>query len=176
MHLGDYVSFIERITRELRLTGVKEITAVGHSFGGRVAIRLASRGFVDKIVLIDSAGLKPKVRLKHILLKYRFRLRKILGLNTERCGSVDYRNLPNVRKATFNNIIHEYQDRELALIAAPCWIFWGKKDKDTPLYMAKKLNHDIRGSGMYIVKNGGHYSYLDDYKSYLLGLTHFVKS
>ena len=33
---------------------------IGHSFGGRLSIRLGAKGLAKKIILVDSAGLRPK--------------------------------------------------------------------------------------------------------------------
>ena len=53
----DYTSLIEKLIDRLEL---KDVTLIGHSFGGRVAIWLGSRNEVKKIVLVDAAGVKPK--------------------------------------------------------------------------------------------------------------------
>ena len=44
-----------------------KITVMGHSFGGRVIIKLCSRELpfeIEKVILVDSAGVKPQKTLK----------------------------------------------------------------------------------------------------------------
>ena len=40
-------------------------------------------------------------------------------------------------------------------------LIWGEKDYDTPLCDAIKMNSIIADSGLIIIKNGTHFSYLD---------------
>lgn len=47
-------------------------------------------------------------------------------------------------------------------INCPVFLYWGEKDKDTPLWMAKKIKNKIKDSALYIVKNGSHFSFLED--------------
>jgi pimeloyl-ACP methyl ester carboxylesterase len=48
----------------MEVLGIKKASLIGHSYGGRVIIKLANRENlpfeIDKIVLIDSAGILPK--------------------------------------------------------------------------------------------------------------------
>src|SRR3989344_1652415 len=55
--LLDYSDLLKEFIRKLDL---RKVCLVGHSFGGRVAIKLASvsRDLVHKLVLVDSAGFK----------------------------------------------------------------------------------------------------------------------
>ena len=78
-------------------------------------------------------------------------------------------------RQTFNNIVSTDLTKNLDNIIAPCLIVWGDKDKSTPLYMAKKLNKQIKNSELKIYRNSGHFSYLENFgdfcelcKKYLL--------
>lgn len=145
---------------------------VGHSFGGRVVIKLASEGLCDRAVLIDSAGLKPKLSVKHILRRAKHKLYKLMKWSSNNLGSPDYRQLSPIMKKTFVNIVNYYQEEEARKITIPTLIIWGDKDKDTPRYMAKRLSVLINDSAVIILK-GGHYSYLDDYCRYIAILREF---
>ena len=63
---------------------------------------------------------------------------------------------------TFVNVVNQDLTEYFKKISCDTFIFWGDKDASTPLYMAKKLNKIINNSELYIVRNGGHFSYLDD--------------
>lgn len=154
--------------------GMDDVTVIGHSFGGRVAIRLAAT--CDKVksaVLVDSAGMKPRFTLKKIIRKVKFKLRKALHMDTQSCGSIDYRALKSNMRKTFINVIHTYQEEELRHINAPTLIVWGKRDKDTPMYMAKRLSRGISGSKLVVI-DGGHYAYIDSHKAFISQLRAFL--
>ncbi len=170
--LYDYADAIQEI---IDAYGMKEVVLVGHSFGGRVAILLASRlKNVKGIVLVDSAGMKPKNTLKKSMRKLKYKLRKAFGLSTSMCGSEDYRALDEVMKVTFKNVVNLYLEDLLPKIGCPALLIWGKRDKDTPLYMAKRMKRGIKDCGL-IILEGGHFSYLDDYATFLAVLESYFK-
>jgi pimeloyl-ACP methyl ester carboxylesterase len=162
--LEDYANGVEEIIDYYQMTNV---ILVGHSFGGRVAILLASRcDKIKSIVLVDSAGLRPKFSIKRSARKLTYNLKKRLKMDTSKCGSADYRALSGDMRTTFKNIVNFYLDDYLKDIKCDTLIIWGKKDKDTPPYMAKRLKRGIYNSGL-IFLEGGHYSYLDCYPQFL---------
>ena len=59
--VGQYADFVVKFLREL---GIEKTSLLGHSYGGRVIIELASRNElefeIDKIILMDSAGVMPE--------------------------------------------------------------------------------------------------------------------
>lgn len=60
--VDDYVDFVLKF---LEPFAPKKVTFLGHSFGGRVIIKMASRDLpfeIEKVILVDSAGVKPKRR------------------------------------------------------------------------------------------------------------------
>jgi Predicted hydrolases or acyltransferases (alpha/beta hydrolase superfamily) len=66
LKLEDYVNAVVDLINFYKMSGV---VLIGHSFGGRVALLLAARygRLLDGIVLIDSAGLKPRRGVKYFL-------------------------------------------------------------------------------------------------------------
>lgn len=153
--------YCDGVIEVLEYLGVKQICVVGHSFGGRVAMELASK--TDKVrsmVLVDSAGLKPRRTLKKTMRKLKYKIYKALGKSTEKCGSKDYRELSHLMKKTFVNVVNYHQDGLLHTIHCPVLIVWGKTDKETPKYMAKKLNRGLARSTLIWLK-GGHWCYIE---------------
>ena len=63
--VDDYADFVLKFLDALN---VQEASFIGHSYGGRIIIKLAARQDlpvkIDKIVLIDSAGIRPKRTMK----------------------------------------------------------------------------------------------------------------
>ena len=62
----------------------------------------------------------------------------------------------------------------LERIDTPTLILWGKNDKETPLYMANKLEKKIKDSKL-ILLEGGHYAYVEDLANFVKILSAFVK-
>lgn len=170
--LDDYVKAIVDLINHYKM---KSVSIVGHSFGGRVALKIASRyGYMlERMVLIDSAGIKPRRTLKYYYKLYRHKLLKLLKI-PHTAGSQDYRNLSPVMRKTFVNIVNENLSPLLSKITVPTLIIWGNKDKETPIYMARKFNKKIIGSGLVVLKNAGHYSYLEQPLKVLLILKSFM--
>ena len=147
---------------------------LGHSFGGRIIITLCGYYKIPtkKIILIDSAGIKPKKRIIQVIKKYLYKLLKklkffipkkkkktYLNMLINIFGSSDYKNLtPNMRK-TFINIVNEDLTYYLKYIDTPTLLIWGKNDTDTPLKDGKKMNKFISNSTL-IELNGNHFCYL----------------
>ena len=64
-------------------------------------------------------------------------------------------------KKTFSNIVNEDLSYLLKDVKSETLLIWGEKDYDTPLCDAIKMNSIIADSGLIIIKNGTHFSYLD---------------
>lgn len=146
---------------------------VGHSFGGRIAIILAAQGLAQKIVLVDSAGLKPKFSLKRKIRIARYHRAVKCGKSLDGFGSTDYNNMEPEMRGVFVRIVNTHLDKLLPYIKCKTLIYWGKNDKDTPLYMAKRLSREIKGSRL-VTTDGGHYSYIDSQYGFLRELKNFV--
>lgn len=173
--LEDYVDMLKSLIDNLEITKLK---IVAHSFGGRVAILFSSlyNDIVDRIILVDSAGIKPKkglvIRFK--ILKHKFLKR--LGFKQKNKGSEDYKVLSDKMKKTFVNIVNRHLEPECVKINCPTLIIFGEKDKATPVYMAKKLNVLIKDSAVIIFKNAGHFAYLDNFYEFILISKNFLGS
>lgn len=157
--MNDYVEMIKQL---LKLLKIRKINIIAHSFGGRVALILASQTkLVNKLILVDSAGLKPRkslvVRLK--ILKYK--ALKKLNKTPKNAGSEDYQHLSTTMQKTFVNVVNFHLDNVCKNITCPVLIVWGKKDKSTPIWMAKKLNKLISNSNLVVFGDSGHFSYLN---------------
>lgn len=142
--------------------GIEKPDVIAHSFGGRVAIILASENAVNRVLLVDAAGVKPRFDFVRACRVTAYKFRKRFGLKTEKCGSSDYRALSGVMRGTFVKVVNEHLDKLLPLVTRPTLIVWGERDRDTPLYMAKRMEKRIRGSALIVMKGCGHFAFLDD--------------
>lgn len=134
---------------------------VAHSFGARIAVILASRGLVGKLIIVDGAGLKPRKSLKTVLKTRIFKIRRALGLNVDKYGSPDYQALDDHMKKVFVRIVCSDLKSLLPLVKCETLIVWGKNDRDTPPYMAKQFKEGISGSEI-VWLDGGHFAYLEN--------------
>lgn len=167
-------NFADIVFKLIKSLKIKSFSLIGHSFGGRISIILASMyEDVNKLILVDSAGLKPRFNIitKSKILKYK--IYKKLAIKNKKFknklasfGSSDYKTLNDNQKAVFNNVIHEDLKYLLKNIKNKTLIIFGKKDRDTPVYMAKKLNKHIKNSKL-VILNAGHYSYLEETQKFI---------
>lgn len=160
LDLDHYTDGVKDILNKL---GVVDAYFICHSFGGRVGVRLTSRfPFLARgLVLIDSAGLKPRRGIKYHFKVILHKILKKLG-KSGLSGSADFSALAPTQKATFINIVNDFTDRDLEYINIPVLVLWGAKDRDTPLYMAKRYKRKLKNCTLKVFKNAGHFSYLDN--------------
>lgn len=171
--------------------GINKPDVIGHSFGGRVIIYLASKyqDIFGKVVLTDAAGLKKKMTIKKWFKIRSFKLGKFflkifsskdryeekLNKLRSKYGSGDYSNIKSdVVRETFNKVINLDLRKNLKDIKSPCLLIWGENDEDTPLYMAKIMEKEIPDSGLVVLKNAGHFSYIDSPREYNLIVENFL--
>ena len=174
-NLEDYALMLKALVDFLE---IKKMKIIAHSFGGRVAILFSSlyNNKVDRLILIDSAGIKPKKNLIVAFKIFKFKFLKKIGFKQKNKGSQDYRNLSDKMKKTFINIINRHLENECVKITCPTLIIFGENDKATPVYMAKKLNALIKDSALIIFKNAGHFAYLDNFYEFIEISKHFMKT
>ena len=152
---------------------------MGHSYGGRVIIKLASRERlpfeIDRIVLIDSAGIVPeksfwqKMKIKRYkLLKKVLNLKVIYALFPEliddwrsRQGSADYRNATPMMRQCLVMAVNEDLRHLLPGIKQDTLLVWGDLDTATPLSDGKLMEELIPGAGLAVIEGTGHYSFLE---------------
>lgn len=169
----DYAKLTEQL---LTLLKIEKCIALGHSFGGRIALILAATSSkIEKMVIVDGAGVKPHRGLKYFFKVLRYKIKKKLGKNVGNLGSADFLALPPVMRPVFIRVVNGHLDKLLCKVKVPTLIIWGRNDKDTPMYMAKKMAKKIKDSGLVVLENAGHYSYLDQYDSFIKILFSFIK-
>lgn len=169
-----YTDLVKSIIDELQ---IKKLSIVCHSFGGRVAISFCNRynEIVDKMIFIDTAGIKPRFSLSKNCKVLVYKIKKKLGMKMENAGSKDYQKLSNIMKQSFVKIVNYDQTKMCKNINCPVLILWGKEDKETPLYMAKKLKKNIKNSALIVFKNSGHFSHYDNFYKFTKIVDSFLK-
>ena len=142
---------------------IESCDILGHSFGGRIAIITSAvkRSLVHSCILVDSAGIKPKRKLNYYIKLCQYKRAKKRGKDTSCYGSSDYKNLSPEMKETFKSVVNTYLDDYAKKMHVKTLIVWGRDDRETPMYMCKRLKNYIKGSQVKIIDKAGHFSFLD---------------
>lgn len=169
----EFTAMIEKFISVLRL---EDPVLIGHSFGGRISILLSSRNRISRVILVDSAGIKPHRKLKYYLKVYSFKTAKkllpvICGKNRGvriidawrgKAGSADYRNSSPMMRAVMSRCVNEDLKSVMPSIKASTLLIWGEDDTATPLSDAKTMERLIPDAGLVSFPGCGHYSFLDN--------------
>lgn len=184
--LDDYARTTYAFIREKHLEGCD---VVAHSFGGRVVIKLAAKypELFRRIVLCDSAGIKPRRTLKararvlaykagKALMKFPWAKRTLkLDERMRSAGSADYRALSDDMKKVFVRVVNEDLTGLLPHIRQPTLLIWGENDHDTPLYMARIMEKRIPDAGLVVFEGAGHFAYLDQFARFMTVIGRFLE-
>lgn len=172
--ISDYAYICIEILKKLK---IKKVDIISHSFGGRVAIYLANyyTSYVNKLLFIDSAGLKSRNRWLVKLKVFLYKLQKLFKAKKQIKGSSDYEALPVEMRKTFSNVVNYFQESQAKNIKKETLIIWGSKDKSTPLYMGKKLNRLIKNSSLIVFKDCGHFPHYDNVYKFTLIANSFLR-
>ena len=100
--IHDYAEMVEQI---LSINNIINPIVVAHSFGGRVALILATKIKLKSMLLTASAGIKPRRGLKYYFKICKHKLCNKLNIKSKG-GSKDYQNVSNGFKQTFKNIVN----------------------------------------------------------------------
>ena len=174
----------------LQAEGVERPILLGHSFGGRVGILYSSQYPVEKLILVDAAGVKPKRPLKYYLRVYSFKIMKkllplLIGRQAAarhidavraRRGSADYAAASPMMRSILSRVVNEDLRHVMPAIKAPTLLIWGEADTATPLSDAKVMERLIPGAGLVSFPGCGHYSFLDNPIQFAAVLRSFLKS
>ena len=161
----------------IRTVEIDHPILIGHSFGGRIITVLLGYyhySFSD-IILIDSAGIKPKKSISSKLKTFTYKfLKKMVSFfplkYRKKChnylfskfASPDYHNLNPCMRKTFQNIVNEDLKPYLKHIQARTLLIWGNNDMDTPVSDAYIMKKFIPKSELIVLEGLTHFSYLEN--------------
>lgn len=161
----DIFEYSELVREFCGYLDIKNAILIGHSLGGRVGIVLASKypEMIEKLILVDPAGVKPK-SIKRVILKVIAKIfawipkelrRKMAYLFMDE----DYNNSPALRdlyRAIVRDDLREY----LPKIKCKTMVVWGEKDPILPLSMTKVYRDKLHDCIVRVVWGAGHDSHL----------------
>lgn len=161
--IEDYELMLEEF---LKKVNVKKPIVIGHSFGGRVAIRYCARNPIEKLVLFGSPCIRIQEELS-IGVKILKKLKQLPGLNgigeymKKFIGSRDYKAASPIMRQTLVNVVNEDLSKYAREIEEPTLLIWGEQDTEAPLNDAKQLEKLMIDAAL-IVLPGTHYAYLEN--------------
>lgn len=159
--MQEYSNFVNEFINKMKL---ENIILIGHSFGGKISIEIASENSkIDQLFLISPSGIENRsfiVNIKNIISKI---LRVLLFWLPEKfkenyrfiIGSRDYINAGKMREI-FKKVINEKMISYAENIDLPTIIVWGEKDEELNLKNAKLLKSLIKNSTLRILWGVGH--------------------
>jgi len=175
----DVDGYADFFCKFMQTLGIREATLVGHSYGGRVILKLAARESlpfgIRRIVLVASAGVVHPKTLRQRLairrykaLKRLFALKPVRALFPElvedwrsRQGSADYRNASPLMRQCLVKAVNEDLRPLLPKIGREVLLVWGDRDTATPLADARLMESLLPDAGLAVVKGAGHFPFLE---------------
>lgn len=184
MNLDDYVEFLNGFIRKNK---IRKPILLGHSFGGRIAIKYAwlYPKKVDKLILTGV----PIIRNRSLLKKIYFVLAIFFGIIFKFFPSFlkqkirkafyfavdewDYYNAGPL-KQVFKNITEEDLGKYTKETNVPIFLVWGKDDKITPICDLSKIKK-LNSSAKTVVVDGiGHKLPYENPKEFYKSLSNFI--
>ena len=167
--------------------GYESVNVIGHSFGGKVALALATAypELVKKLVIVASpvVRLSPEAGVRRAGLRYSM-LRgaakllpplreRILDWGRNRFGSADYRSA-GILRPTLVRVVNEDWRPALASIRAPVLLIWGSEDAEVPLRVAQEAMGELMGARLVTLEGAGHFPFLDQPEAFAEAVTAFL--
>jgi pimeloyl-ACP methyl ester carboxylesterase len=168
----DTTQYADRICQYLDDNGIAQADMVGHSFGGRVSIRLAHKypNRVRSITLINSGGLQRRRTFKQSLrsqwvrnMRNSFKIsplyrNELLTWHTQKYGSRDYLNA-GALQGTLVKTVSEDVTEIVKQISVPVLLLWGEADTETPVEMGHRYHSLFPNSQLITIPNRDHFMF-----------------
>ncbi len=158
--VSDYAVWTEEVFSHL---GIEKPYVIAHSFGCRVAVKMASRGVkMEKLILAGPAGIRRKRGLGYRIKvsAYRFTRRFAPKFAEKHFGSAEYRLLSPIMKESYKKIVNEDLREDIRKIEQPVLLVEGEGDKTTPLVEAKIYLSCLQRGRLKMIR-GGHFAFAE---------------
>jgi len=180
----EYCSFVKNLVNSL---GLEKFVLLGHSFGGALAVKYASKlpEKIDKLLLVGAACFRrksPRKKLFYVFAKilkvFSFlpsyeKIRK--GFYKIVVRRSDYPYTKGIMKDIYLKVIKKDLSEELSQIRIPTLIIWGKKDKIKPLKEAYLIKEKIKDARLAILPEAGHSPYRESPSDFSKTILKFLK-
>lgn len=172
--IKDYADFVLEFIKK---TNLDNFFLIGHSFGGRISVRLASEcpEKIKGLILCDAAGIKPKMGFKTKTIFMIARLGNAIftpkhlarfkdgmrGIFYAFLRNKDYVKAKGTMRETIIKVLDEDLSPELPKISAKTLVVWGQADKMVPVKYAHVFNKEIANSEIEIIPKIGHSPHIE---------------
>lgn len=170
--------YSEMLEEFVKKVGVKKPIVMGHSFGGRVAIRYSARNAIEKLVLFGSPCIRIQENLS-LKVKVLKGLKKLPGMNgigeymKQFIGSRDYKAASPIMRQTLVEVVNEDLSKYAREIEEPTLLIWGDHDDEAPVSDAKELEKIMIDAAL-IILPGTHYAYIENLQQVVNILNSFI--
>ncbi|OGY09299.1 MAG: hypothetical protein A2782_00195 [Candidatus Blackburnbacteria bacterium RIFCSPHIGHO2_01_FULL_43_15b] len=158
--VGDYSKFVLNLASSFFKKDKYFI--FGHSFGGRVAIKMSvENSEVLGIVLCATGGISRGNLIKRVVFKVAAFIGRNLGswwktLLYKIAREHDYEKASEKMKKIFQKVIAEDLKPLIPQIKVPALVLWGNEDRVTPLCDAYFIANNSKQSSIFIFDHTGH--------------------
>lgn len=168
LHLSDYVIVVKKF---LAKNNIEKVIVIGHSFGGRIGIKLGVEkpAFIQALVLTGTPGINPVPRIKTIFFLLLSKIGKVILSfasqsfkdNAQKfiyriARASDYCTTREEMRETFKNIIGKDLKPFLSRLNIPTLLLWGREDRIVPVKIAQKMNKLINNSKLVVIQDARH--------------------
>lgn len=188
----DLENYINWLNEFINFLNLDKFFLIAHSFGGRIAIKLATKNpeKIKRLILCASAGIKPKSGLKTKIIFYLAKIGNTIfapkHLARFKDGARnsfyiflrnrDYVKANGTMKETIKKVLEEDLLSDLEKIKIKTLIVWGEIDKMVPLKYAFIFKEKIKNSELEILPKIGHSPHLEAPKKLAEIVIKFLKS
>jgi len=161
--------YSEWVNKYIETINHSHIILLGHSFGGRVAIKMVAQnqtGRIFKLILVDAAGIRhfnTREQAASWVAKRAKMFKSLPGYGYLRwffyrliLRKKDYFEARGIMREVLKRVIEEDLTPLLKDIKIPTLIIWGERDKMTPLEDGYLMSREINGSSIKIIPQAGH--------------------
>ena len=176
LDVSGYTDLIHDFLKKLK---VKNPILIGHSFGGRVSVKYASKYDVKKLILLspalrghDKKGFKTKI------LKTLKKVSALKGLEIwakNHMGSRDYKAASLIMKEVLVKTVNEDLSADAKKIKVPVVLIYGDMDTEVPMEDTKEYERLIDDCGLIIYEGCTHYAYLERLNQTINIIKSFIK-
>ena len=186
-------TFVEFLQGFMQALNIPKATLVGNSLGGWIAVEFTAQHpeMVDKLVLVDAAGLRPEgprspsvdlnpsslVGMRSVLEAVFYNKRIISDELVRQVFEVHLKNgdgytIERVLTNVFSS--DQYEDDKLASIHAPTLAVWGHDDRLTPLSVGERYQMGIAGARIVVFDQCGHIPQMEEAVQFNKALLEFL--
>jgi pimeloyl-ACP methyl ester carboxylesterase len=187
--VGNYGHFVLKLMEKLELS---QVSLLGHSFGGRVAIKFANQypERLKALILCDSAGIKQSANTKTSLVYLIARTGNIIfskrplrrfkvatqNLFYTLIRNRDYAKANGIMREIIKKVLEEDLLPELSNIRTKTLLIWGERDKLVPVKYAYVFQEKLENSRLEILPKIGHSPHLEVPEKLSEIIVNFLKS